>query len=147
MIKHPALRSFVTVLVAAVSLASLPNLVRAQAGGDAPTKEIVEQVLKSGWDKAASSLNAKAVLTLNSIKMGPATKATVQQVQVDGLPEGAMVTPAVVDFTVRTYYTGETQALRRVREAIIYKDKMGEWAVVTGAVKGEDVRTKEPAGG
>ena len=146
MTRHPFVRSLAAVLVAGISSAALPTPACAQKAGDTPTKEIVEQVLKSGWDKAPSSLNPKAVLTLNSVKLGKAYKATAQEVQVDGLPEGTMVTPAIVDFTVRTYYTGETQALRRVREAIVYKDKMGEWAVRTGAVKGEDVTTKEPAG-
>ncbi len=107
------------------------------------TKEIVEGVLKSSWDKEATSTNAKSTLTLNELRLGPATRATVQEVQVEGIPDNAMVTPAVVDFTVRTYYTNETQAVRRVREARVYKDKMGDWAVMTGSVKGQDTTTKE----
>lgn len=50
-----------------------------------------------------------------------------------------------VRFTVRTYYNNETQAVHRAREARIYKDKLGDWAVMTGNVKGEDSTTKEPA--
>ncbi len=46
---------------------------------------------------------------------------------------------------MRTYYNSETQALRRVREARVYKDKMDEWAVMTGSVRGQDTTTKEPA--
>lgn len=111
----------------------------------APTKEIVEKVLKSGWDKSGANYpNVKVTLTLNEVKFGKAYLATVQEVQVEGFPKGAMVTPAVVDFTVRTYYTNETQAVRRVREARVYKDKLDEWAVMTGSVKGEDTTTKEP---
>ncbi len=55
-----------------------------------------------------------------------------------------MVTPAIVDFTVRTYYDKETQAVRRVREARVYKDKFDEWAVMTGGVRGQDTTTTEP---
>jgi hypothetical protein len=116
-------------------------MVSACAAADAPSQAAVEKVLKSSWDKSAIP---KSVLTLNAVKFGPAYKATAQEVQVEGIPKG-MVTPAIVDFTVRTYYNSETQVLRRVREARVYKDKMGDWAVMTGSPKGEDVRTKEPA--
>jgi hypothetical protein len=116
-----------------------------RAANSAPVAADVEKVLKGEWDKAPSSLNPKSVLTLNAVKLGNPARATKQEVQVEGIPENAAVTPAIVDFTVRTYYTGETQALRRVREARIYKNKMNDWAVMTGSAKGEDVRTREPA--
>lgn len=111
----------------------------------APTKEIVGKVLKSSWDKSGASYpNVKVVLTLNDVKFGKAYVATLEEVQVEGLPKGGMVTPAIVDFTVRTYYNSETQAVRRVREARVYKDKFDEWAIMTGSVRGEDTTTKEP---
>ena len=66
--------------------------------------------------------------------------------QVEGIPEGAIVTPAIVHFTVRTFYNSETQALRRAREARVYKDKFDEWAVMTGKVIGQDTTTAEPVG-
>jgi len=112
---------------------------------DAPTQAIVEKVMKSRWDKAATSSNAKSVLTLNEVKFGKAYKATAQEVQVEGIPQNGMVTPAIVDFTVRTYHSNQTQAVRRVREARVYKDKMNDWAVMTGSVKGQDITTQEPA--
>lgn len=134
-------------VVRACSLSAL--MIAAQpavAASDAPSHAIVEKVLKAGWDKAASSTNPRSALTLNSVRLGTAYKATAQEVQVEGFPAQGTVTPAIVDFTVRTYYTGETQALQRVREARVYKDKMGDWAVMTGSPKGEDTRTREPAG-
>lgn len=112
---------------------------------DAPNQAMIEKVLKASWDKAASSTNPRSALTVNSVRLGASYKATAQEVQVEGFPANGPVTPAIVDFTVRTYYNGETQALRRVREARVYKDKMGDWAVMTGSPKGEDVRTLEPA--
>ena len=121
----------------------LPNCSR--AGGEAPTQAIVEKVLKSSWDKAASPTNPRSALTLNSVKFGNSYKATVQEVQVEGFPEGAVVTPAIVDFTVRNYYSNETQVVRRAREARVYKDKFDEWAVMTGSVKGQDTTSAEPA--
>ena len=116
-----------------------------QTGSAAPTEEIVEKVLKSSWDKSGANYpNLKVVLTLNEVKFGKAYVATVQEVQVEGFPKGAKVTPAIVDFTVRTYYNKETQAVRRVREARVYKNKFDEWAVMTGSVRGEDTTTTEP---
>lgn len=114
----------------------------------APTKAIVEAVLKSYWDKSEASYpNVKVSLTLNDVKFGQSYVATLKEVEVEGFPRGGIVTAAIVDFTVRTYYTKETQALRRVREARVYKDKFGEWAVSTGSVRGEDTTTIEPPGG
>ena len=138
-------RSFSAFAIFVVSLLFFGNTQSLRAQGDAPTREIVEKVLKEGWDKKASSFNPKSTLTLDDLKMGKAYKATVQEVQVEGIPEGGMVTPAIVRFTVRTYYNNETQAVHRAREARIYKDKLGDWAVMTGNVKGEDSTTKEPA--
>lgn len=117
----------------------------ARAGGDAPTREIVEKVMKAIWDKAATSTNPRSALTLNGVKFGNAYKATAQEVQVEGFPDGGMITPAQIDFTVRNYYTNETQVVRRTREAKVYKDKFNEWTVQTGSVKGQDATTSEPA--
>lgn len=116
----------------------------AAQAADEPTKEIVERVLKSKWDKSPTSTNVRSALIVNEAKFGKAARATVQEVQVEGIPDKAMVTPAIVDFTVRNYYANETQAVRRIRESRVYKDKMGEWAVMTGSVRGQDSNTKEP---
>lgn len=132
-------------VVACVSLFLLGGAQSTRAEEDAPTREIVEKVLKSSWDKDASPTNPKSTLTLGELKMGKAYKATIKEVEVEGIPEGGMVTPAVVDFTVRNFYSNATQVVRRVREARIYKDKLGEWAVMTGSVKGQDITTQEPA--
>jgi hypothetical protein len=115
----------------------------AAAASDAPTREVVEKVMKGNWDKVKSGSTPKSVLTLNDVRFGKAYKATAQEVQVEGIPKDATVTPVVVDFTVRTYYTGETQAVRRVREATVYKDKMNDWSIMTGSAKGQDTTTKE----
>ena len=117
---------------------------RAEAA-DTPTQQVVEQVMKGRWDKSKTATSPKSALTLNSVKFGKPYKATAQEVQVEGIPQNAMVTPAVVDFTVRNYHSNQTQAVRRVREARVYKDKMNEWAVMTGSVKGQDVTTQEAA--
>ena len=116
-----------------------------QAATNAPTEEIVRQALEGRWNRAATSSTPKSALTLNSVKFGRAATATLQEYQVEGIPKGAMVTAAVVDFTVKTYYSNETQVVRRVREAFIFKDKMDEWAVMTGSAKGQDSTTTEPA--
>ena len=116
-----------------------------QKSGESPNQAIVEQVMRSDWDKAATDFNPKSELTVNSVRFGAAYVATLKEVQIDGIPESAMVTRAVIDFTVRTYYNSETRADRRVREALVYQDKMQDWAVKTGSVKGQDVSTVEPS--
>ncbi len=111
----------------------------------APTKDDVEKVLKLSYDKAGSSFSARQSLNVNQVKFGKPYTATVQEVQVEGVPEGATVTPAVVDYTVRTYNTGETHLIQRVRDATVYIGKMGDWVVKTGSPVGEDVSSVEPA--
>lgn len=116
-----------------------------QAQGDSPTRDIVETVLKSSWNRQATDFTPRAELTLNDVRFGKSYRATLRDTQIDRIPEGAMVTPAIVDFTVRTFYTDQTQAIRRQREARVYQDNMGDWAVMTGSVKGQDTTTSEPA--
>jgi hypothetical protein len=140
--KYLAAVTAFTMQVCALS-ASAP--VQPAEAADTPTQQTVEQVMKGNWDKSATATNPRSALTLNSVKFGKPYKATLQEVQVEGIPQNAMVTPAVVDFTVRNYHSNQTQAVRRVREARVYKDKMNEWAVKTGSVKGQDVTTKEAA--
>jgi hypothetical protein len=113
--------------------------------GEAPTPEIVGKVLRGFWERPASVSTPRSTLELHSVKFGKPYKATLQEVQVDGLPKGGVVTPAIIDFSVRTFYTNETQVLRRAREGKVYKDKFGEWAVMTGSVRGQDQRSAEPA--
>ena len=125
----------------AVTLLAFPAL----AATDSPSRETVEKVMKANWDKTKSASTPKSLLTLNEVRFGKPYKATAQEVQVEGIPKDATVTPLVVDFTVRTYYTTETQAVRRVREATVYKDKMDDWAIMTGSAKGQDTTTKEAA--
>ena len=116
-----------------------------QAATQAPTPADVEQALKARWDKSATASSPRAALTLNSVKFGKESQATVQQFEVEGVPKGASVTPAIIDFTVRTYYGNETEVVHRVREAAVYKDKMDEWAVMSGSAKGQDTTSTEAA--
>ena len=131
---------FLQALAVSASLA-----VHAAHAADTPTQAIVEKVMKAQWDKSATASGPRSALTLNGAKFGKPYKATLQEVQVEGIPQNAMVTPAVLDFTVRNYHSNQTQAVRRVREARIYKDKMDDWAVKTGSVKGQDTTTQEAA--
>jgi hypothetical protein len=140
--KHLTSAATVILQVCALSVSFATHAVQA---ADAPTQDIVEKVMKRTWDKAASAASPKSTLTLNSVKFGKAYKATLQETQVEGIPQNSMVTPAVVDFTVRNFHSNQTQAVRRVREARVFRDKMNEWAVMTGSVKGQDVTTHEPA--
>ncbi len=137
----------VAVLLLLGSVLSAPLLLTncARAGGEAPTREIVEKAMSEYWTKAATTVSPRSELTLNSVKFGNAYKATAQEVQVEGFPEGGTVTPALIEFTVRNYHSNETQAVRRTREAKVYKDKFNEWKVQTGSVRGQDSTTKEPA--
>ncbi len=116
----------------------------APAHAQAPTAADVETVMKGKWDKEPSSSAPRSRVQINSVKFGQPQKATLQQQQ-DGVPEGALVTPALIDFSVRNYHSNTTGVVQRVREAAVYKDAFGEWAVMTGSARGQDQFTDEPA--
>ncbi len=122
---------------------SIPLLIAGTALAQAPTPENVEKYLKGAWEKKADSHNVRTTLKLNSVRFGKAAKATYAEV-LDGIPEGGLVTPAIVDFSVTSYYSDVTSTLRRIRESFVYLDKFGEWAVMTGSARGQDEETREP---
>lgn len=107
---------------------------------------VVEEALNKQWAPVSSATGGqKKSVTVHSVKLGKAAKAALSDVGIDGVPKGAMMTPALVDFTVREYYRTETLAVRRVREVKLYKDSFDEWRMLSGASRAPDVRTYEPA--
>jgi hypothetical protein len=125
------------------SILTLALLGACGGSGEKPTKEDVENALRKTWEKPAMSASPRTALQVDAITFGSSDKPTEQEV-VDGIPRTSTVTAAKVDFTVRQYYTNTTQVVRRVREAHVYKDKFGEWAVMTGQAL-KDETTEEPA--
>ena len=113
------------------------------AAGPAPTAAEIDQVMHSRWDRQATTSTPKAMVTINSVKIGSTNTANKQDV-IDGIPPGAAVTAALIDFTVRSYYNDSVEAVRRMREASIYIDKFGVWDMKTGSPRGQDSTTSEP---
>ena len=113
-------------------------------GGPGPTRADIEKAMRATWEHPASATQARTNIDFNTVKIGKAYPANAQDV-VDGVPPDAEVTAALIDFTVRDHYTDRTAAVRRQREAKVYRDKFGEWAVMTGAARGTDTTTSEPA--
>ena len=110
------------------------------------TQGVVTETLKKQWSPVSSVTGGqKKSVTVHSVKLGKAAKASLSDVGIDGVPKGAMMTPALVDFTVREYYRTESLAVRRVREVKLYKDSFDEWRMLSGASRAPDVRTYEPA--
>ena len=114
------------------------------SSGAQPAREDVEHAMRASWEKSGDNFSPRATVEFNEIKFGSTHPANEQNV-IDGIPPEGAVTAALVDFTVRTYYNDKTLAVRRKREASVYLDKFGEWAVMTGQVRGEDSSTDEPA--
>lgn len=114
------------------------------SSGAQPAREDVERAMRAIWEKSGDNFSPRTTIEFNEIKFGSTYPANEQNV-IDGIPPGGAVTAALIDFTVRTYYTDTTKAVRRKREAAVYQDKFGEWAVMTGQVRGEDSSTDEPA--
>ncbi len=113
------------------------------SSGAQPTREDVEKAMRASWEKSGDNFSPRATIEFNEIKFG-STHPANEQDAINGIPPDGAVTAAIVDFTVRTYYNDKTQAVRRKREAAVYLDKFGEWAVMTGQVRGEDSSTDEP---
>ena len=114
------------------------------AKAENPTQADVEKSLKAIWEKQPTGTTPLTTVQINSVKFGKTDKANEQEV-VDGVPQGAMVTAALIDFTVSEHDLKFTNSTRRVREARVYKDKFGEWAVMTGQPHGQDITTQAPS--
>lgn len=94
-----------------------------------PSKEDIVAVMKDVWEKAASTTAPKTTVTVNNIKMGTSEKSNYAQ-QLEGVPKGATVTHAKIDFTHHTFYTNETRNTRRIMTAWVYKNQFDEWSVM-----------------
>ena len=128
-----------SIQVALALCLALPQL----ASAAAPAAADIEKLMHDRWDKQAASSTPKSTVTVNAVKIGSTYSANAQDV-VDGIPPGADVTAALIDFTVRSYYSDGVEAVRRVREASVYRNKFGVWDVKTGSPRGQDTTTTEP---
>jgi len=108
-------------------------LISCSANAQKPTKEDISKALKSTWEKAATTLEPKKTITINEIKFGTSETASTTQ-QFEGVPKGAMVTHAKIDFTQNLFYNDETQKTRRIMTAWVYKDAFGDWAIKNAGV-------------
>ncbi len=132
------IRQLLSVLLATVVLCACGS------SGAQPTREDVERAMRASWETSGNNFSPRTSIEFNEIKFG-STHPANEQDEINGIPPGGAVTAALVDFTVRTYHSNTTRAVRRKREAAVYLDKFGEWAVMTGQVRGEDSTTEEPA--
>ncbi len=104
-------------------------LVSSSADAQKPTKDDVTKAIKSTWEKGPTSSEPKKTVTINDIKFGTSEKSNYAQ-QLEGVPKGALITNAKIDFTENKFYNNETQHVRRIMTAWVYKDAFGEWAVM-----------------
>jgi hypothetical protein len=104
-------------------------LISCSADAQKPTKDDITKSLKATWEKAATSFAPKTTVTVNEIKFGTSEKSNYKQ-QLEGVPKGALITNAKIDFTENTFYTSETRKVRRIMTAWVYKDAFGEWAIM-----------------
>ncbi|MCW3092247.1 MAG: hypothetical protein JWP81_3316 [Ferruginibacter sp.] len=99
-----------------------------------PTAKDITNGLKSTWENAQSANREKNTVTINSIKLGTSEKANSKH-QFEGVPKGGLVTNAKIDFTQNKFYSNETQHVRRIMTAWVFKDQFGDWKVMnTGVV-------------
>ncbi len=90
-----------------------------------PTKDDVAGVMKRSWEQEKGP---KKSITIHNIKFGKSEKANLKH-QMEGVPEGNMVTHAEIDWTYSKHYDDKTVATRRIMQAWVYKDAMNNWRV------------------
>ena len=108
-----------------------------------PSKANIEKAVLGTWDKPATNSSPKQAATIHTVKIGTGAKANEQD-KIDGIPAGATVTIAQIDFTVREYYNDQTLATHRIMTAKVYKDQFGEWATKSNGMKTIETKS-EPA--
>lgn len=102
------------------------------SSGPKPTKEDIIKVMKETWEQEASSLNPKVTVDVTNIDLGASSEANESQ-ELSGIPKGALVTTAQIDWTENTFYDSGVRQLKRITTAWVYKDQFGKWAVMNTA--------------
>ena len=105
------------------------NVPQQKSTGAKPTIADVTKVIKADWEKGPTGMEPKKTVTINDIKFGASEKSNYAM-QLEGVPIGALVTHAKIDFTENKFYNNETQHVRRIMTAWVYRDQFGEWAVM-----------------
>lgn len=106
----------------------------ASPGGAGPTDNDIISSLKSTWEHDATAVEPKKTVTINKITRGTSEESNYAQ-QLDGVPKGAEITHAKIDFTQNLFYNNEAQHVRRIMTALVYKDQFSQWAIMnTGCV-------------
>ncbi len=111
----------------------MASLISCSADAQKPTKDDVTKAIKSTFERAQTSSEPKKTVTINDIKFGDSEKSNLDH-QFDGVPKGSVITHAKIDFTQNLFYSNETQHVRRVMTAYVYKDHFGEWEVMNAGV-------------
>ena len=93
----------------------------------------ITAALKSTWENPQSTSREKNTVTIHAIKFGSSENSNFKQ-QYDGVPQNAIVTNVKIDFTQNSFYSNETQHVRRIMTALVYKDQFGDWRVLNAGV-------------
>jgi len=99
-----------------------------------PTKADITNAMKSTWEKAQTSAEPKKTVTINDIRFGTSERSNEIQ-QANGVPKGALITNAKIDWTQTLFYSNETQHVRRLMTAWVYKNAFDEWEVMSNGSK------------
>jgi hypothetical protein len=97
--------------------------------GQKPSKEDITQAMKKSWEKEATTSTVKQTVKINEIKMGTSQNSTYAQ-QLEGVPKGALVTFAKIDWDHNQFYSTGVQVTRRITTAWVFKDQFGDWKVL-----------------
>jgi hypothetical protein len=98
-----------------------------------PTTKDITSALKSTWENPQGPNREKNTVTINSIKLGTSEKSGSKH-HFEGVPKGALVTNAKIDFIQNKFYSNETQHVRRIMTAWVFKDQFGDWKVMNVGV-------------
>ncbi len=90
--------------------------------------------MKATWEKKQTQFEPKVTITVNNLIIGSSAKATYAEA-LDGIPQGALVTAAKMDFTANTYNSDGIHSTRRIMTLSVYRNKFNEWdAMNTGCI-------------
>jgi hypothetical protein len=106
----------------------------ATSAGDRPTEADVRQYLKRAFEKEATSYAPRTEVTLNSVQFGETEESNYNQ-QLNGVPKGAAVTHAKIDYTKRTYYSSGPKDVRIESKSWVYKDQFQEWICMSNGMR------------
>ena len=113
-------------IVSIIVISSIIGCSSNSNSGQKPTKEDIISTMKNTWERKGTQFEPKVTITVNDLNIGSSAEANYAD-ELNGIPKGALITAAKMDFTANTNNSDGIHPTRRIMTLSVYKNKLNEW--------------------